>query len=322
MPKHHHPKRGSQRYWPRKRAKGIRPKVSNWKDVGQVQLVGFLGYKAGMTHLFVKDQNPNSPSKNEFVSCPATIVECPPLKVMGLRFYKKDILGLKLVGELFNQKLEKELRRTTLLPKKAGSTIDDFDDVRAVVYTQPKLTGIGKKKPDIIEIPIGGKTKEEKLEYGKKILNEDIKIGNLFREGQQIDIHSVTKGKGFQGTVKRFGVPIRQHKAEKTKRGIGTLGSWHPNRVLYTVPQSGKMGFHLRTEHNKICLKLGTKPEEINPKGGFPHYGIVRNDYILLKGSVSGPTKRPIAMTLPIRSTQKQVQTPTTKDISLYSKQG
>ena len=46
------------------------------------------------------------------------------------------------------------------------------------------------------------------------------------KDGDQLDFHCVTKGKGYQGPVKRFGIQIRARKAEKTKRGPGSLGSW------------------------------------------------------------------------------------------------
>src|SRR3989344_954150 len=94
-----------------------------------------------------------------------------------------------------------------------------------VVYTQPKLTGIGKKRPEIFEIALGGSIKD-KFEYAKQNIGKEIKITDIFKEGELVDIHGVSKGKGTQGPVKRFGISIRSHKAEKTKRGPGSLGGW------------------------------------------------------------------------------------------------
>jgi large subunit ribosomal protein L3 len=65
---------------------------------------------------------------------------------------------------------------------------------------------------------------------------------------------------------------------------------------MYTVPRAGQMGFHQRTERNKRIMKISEEAEDINPAGGFPHYGLVRGPYILVKGSVPGPAKRILKM--------------------------
>jgi len=178
--------------------------------------------------------------------------------------------------------------------------VADFDDLRLLVHSNPSLTSIGSKNPKLLELALGGK-KEEKIAYAKEKLGKELTVEDVFDEGVSLDIHGITKGKGFQGTVKRFGVPIRQHKAEKTKRGIGTLGPWHPNRVRYSVPQSGKMGFHLRTEYNKQLLKVGKNGAELNPQSGIHKYGLLKNAYLLVRGSVVGPKKRAVMLTKSIR---------------------
>lgn len=289
-------------FWPRVRAKRWYAPVSNWSKNNNVKLLGFAGYKVGMTHVLIKD-NSNATTKGEVISVPVTVLECPPLKAYSIRFYKENsIKGKCIVGEVFNKKVDKELRRK-LSPGKKDNEPKDFDSIRLIVYTQPNLTGL-KKTPEVFEVAIGG-SKEDGLNYARELMDKEIKIGDVFTEGQFLDTHSVTKGKGFQGTVKRFGVPIRQHKSEKTKRGIGTLGPWHPKHVLFTVPQSGKMGNHRRTEYNKWLMKIGNKPEEVNPAGGFLHYGNVKKDYVLVKGSVGGGRKRLIMLTETIRATIK-----------------
>jgi large subunit ribosomal protein L3 len=193
-----------------------------------------------------------------------------------------------------------------------------------VVYTQPKLTGIGKKKPDLVEIGLGGADAKAKAEYAKGLLEKDIALRDVLKEGEFVDVHAVTKGKGVQGPVKRFGVKIRQHKSEKTKRGPGSLGDWcSQGKIMHRVAYAGKTGFNLRTENNKLTLKIGNKPEEINPKGGFVRYGQVKNDYILIKGSVPGAAKRAITLAAPLR--QKPKSKPQQVEIvhtSLKSRQG
>ncbi len=84
MPKRLRPRKGSLQYWPRKKAKKIYPNIKSWKEIKENKLLGFIGYKVGMTHLHYIPQNPNIKEKIE-TFCPATILECPPLKPLSLR---------------------------------------------------------------------------------------------------------------------------------------------------------------------------------------------------------------------------------------------
>ena len=70
---------------------------------------------------------------------------------------------------------------------------------------------------------------------------------------------------------------------------------------MYRVAHAGQMGYHNRTEFNKWIIKISDKAEEVNPKGGFLHYGNVKNEYMLVKGSIQGPAKRLIRLNLPKR---------------------
>ncbi len=321
MGKKHHPRRGSLQFWPHARSSKHAPRVRSKADSKDKKILGFLGYKVGMTHLLVKETNPNSHRKNMDVFTPVTVIECPPLKVYSVRYYAQNEDGdLKLVSELFSKKVTKELERKFKPSKKDNKAPVHFDAIKITVYTQPKLTGIGKKQADLVELSVGGKDLQEKSAYAQSLLDKDIKVSEALKEAQFVDIHSVTKGKGFSGVVKKFGVKRLQHKAEKARRKVGTLGSWHPNKVLYTVAQSSKWGYHLRTEYNKITLKIGTNPKDINPAGGFIRYGLVKNDYVLLKGSIPGPTKRPVAFSEAIRTKKKIYNMPITYT-SLESKQ-
>ncbi|MDP6641852.1 MAG: 50S ribosomal protein L3 [Candidatus Nanoarchaeia archaeon] len=317
MPNKKSPRKGSLQFWPRKRAKRSYASIRSWPKLNDTKLMGFAGYKAGMTHIILKD-NSNATTKDELISQPVTIIECPPLKPLSLRFYQNTVKGPRCVSELFAKNLDKELIRKIKTPKKSNES-KDYNDIRLVVYTQPKLTNIGKKKPEIFELEISG-DKEKKLGFAKSLLDKEIKINDVFKEGQFLDAHGITKGKGFQGTVKRFGVHIRQHKSEKVKRGVGSLGPWTPKRVSFRVPMPGKMGYHKRTDYNKWLVKIGDKVEEINPKGGLLQYGLVKNNYVLLKGSIPGSRKRLIILTEPLRS-KKESQQVEIDYISLESKQ-
>ena len=302
MPKHHHPRRGSLQYWPRKRAKRHFARMRSWDNINGTKLKAFIGYKAGMTHIIAQDNSPHTRFKNEKISIPVTIIECPPLKPLSLRFYQKAYNGFKLISEIFSKNLSKDIKKYFKFPKKESKIPENFDLVRLRVHTQPRLTGTGQKKPDTLEIQVEGKSPQEQLSIAQSLSEKEIKLLDVLKDHKYLDVHSITKGKGFQGTVKRFGVKIRQHKAEKTKRGIGTLGSWHPNRVLFSVPQSGKMGYHQRTEYNKLNLLIDSDPKKINPISGFLHYGIIKNDYLMIKGSISGSAKRTIILTPSLRA--------------------
>ena len=242
--------------------------------------------------------------------------------------YKDSYYGLQTSGEIWTDKIDKEVSKRITIPKKKEKknwdVLKDSDEIRVIVYTQPKLmTGIQKKIADIREMRISGGSFDDQIKYAKNILGKEIKINDTIAEGDMLDIIAVTKGKGFQGHVKRWGVKLLTHKNSKHRRMIGTAGSWHPNWIQATVPQAGQMGYHQRTEYNKRVLKIGDNGDEINPVGGFPHYGLVRNSYILIHGSIPGPTKRLIGMRDAIRYKRGvKIEKPEISYISTTSKQG
>ena len=180
----------------------------------------------------------------------------------------------------------------------------DIEDIRVLAYTQPKLVkGIPKKKPELMELRIGGGNMDARLEYAKSILGKEISITDFTKDGAMIDVAAITKGKGFQGAIKRWGLKLLCHKNSKHRRMIGTLAPKRPGYVRPTVPQAGQVGYHQRTEMNKRIIKIGQTGEEVNPKGGFLHYGQVVNSYVLIHGSVPGPTKRLVRLRDPVRKT-------------------
>ena len=221
------------------------------------------------------------------------------MKVAAVRFYESSIVGLKTAGEVWAKDLDPLLDKRLNVPKNhdeaSFARYDgvDIEDVRVLVYTQPKLvSGVPKKVPDLMELRIGGGTIDERVAYAKQILGTEVNFTDFSTEGTLIDVIAVTKGKGFQGVTKRWGVKLLSHRNSKHRRGIGNLGPKRPGYVRSTVPGSGQMGYHQRTEFNKKVIKVGTEGAEITPKGGFLNYGEVRNTYVLVHGSVPGPTKR------------------------------
>jgi large subunit ribosomal protein L3 len=232
-----------------------------------------------------------------------TVLEAPALMVAGLRTYLDSNDGLKVHDTVITENPSKDLNRKTSLPKKAaparidkiGEQAEKFADVRLLVHTQPRNTALGKKKPELFEVSLGGSDSKAKLEYAKQKLGKELKIEEVFREGELIDAKSVTKGKGFQGPVKRFGVTIRPRKHEKKRRHIGNIGSTGVGRVLPgKIAMPGQLGYQTRTEFNKRIMKIGS--DGLNIEGGWLKYGHVKGQYVLLRGSVPGPKKRLIML--------------------------
>jgi len=313
--------------WPRVRAKRIYPKVRSWAASTDKKILGFAGYKAGMTHIIIVNNVKTSKTKGEEIFCPCTVVECPPLKIASVRLYSHKNYGLQPKIQFNSKILDKEIERKITKAKKQNEenlskiTANDFDDLTLIAYTQPKLTGL-KKKPEIFELALGG-SKEEKLAYAKEKLGKEISVKDVFSEGNQVDIHSVTIGKGFQGPMKRFGITRRSHKSEKSIRNPASLGAWcAQGHTMYRVAHAGQMGYHTRTEYNKQILKISDNHEEIKISGGFPRYGNVKNTFVMLKGSIGGPKKRLIRFNKAIRPNDKITkEAPSIAYISLGSKQ-
>jgi len=288
-------KKGSRAYRPRKRAITQMPPVNFWPSVSEKRLCGFAGYKAGMTHITYVDDT-ESPNKGNEVFASATIVECPPIVIFGVRGYKAG----RAVGDIICAE-EKILSPLGITKKKDNKfSASDVSEIFVLAYVRPELTGMGKKTPERMEIAVGGKDAAEKLEYALSLVGKEVKISDVFKPGEFVDSIAITKGKGWQGTVKRFGTAQQRRKATGKRRHIGSLGAWHPGYVHYTVPRPGQMGYHKRTEINKRIMKMGA-PTEINPLGGFTHYGVLKNDYVLIKGSLAGPQKRLIRFRKAVR---------------------
>ncbi|MGB9684253.1 MAG: 50S ribosomal protein L3 [Candidatus Bathyarchaeales archaeon] len=332
--KKHAPKRGSLAYSSRKRAKSILARIRYWPKIEAEtpRLLGFVGYKAGMTYAMMVEDRKRSPNFGKEVIRPVTVLETPPLLVCGIRVYTKTPYGLRTLTEAWMEDPPDELERVFTLPekfnteenlKRIAEKLEKTSKIRVIAVTQPKQASMPKKKPEVAEIEIGGGTIQQQFEYAKSLLGKTINPAEVFKEGQHVDVIAVSTGKGFQGPVKRWGVKILQHKGRKTKRGVATLGPWNPHHVLYSVPRAGQMGFHQRTEYNKRILKIGTDGKEITPKGGFIRYGPVRGPYMLLEGSIPGPEKRPIKLRYPTRPPKETPEEPPQITyISLESPQG
>jgi large subunit ribosomal protein L3 len=331
MAKIHRPRRGSLAFSPRKRAKSEIPRIRSWPQEDKARMAGFAGYKAGMTHVMMIDDRPRSLTEGMEISVPVTVIEVPPMNVVAVRAYEKYNGGLRPAGEAWAENLSSDLARAITVPKKTrGNSLGDLQaleeiaDIRIIAHTNPMLiTGVPKKAPELMEMPISGPAKD-RLSFASGLLGQQVPITSVFELGDLVDTTAVTKGKGTQGPVRRWGIAMQKRKHARTgkMRHVGNLGPWHPAHISWRVPQLGQMGYQQRTEFNKRLMFIGTDGSEINPEGGFPGYGLVRNQYILIKGSLPGPIKRLVKMRHAIRPGDNFVKPPQFLYVSKESKQG
>ena len=168
-------------------------------------------------------------------------------------------------------------------------------EIFAIVAISPRDAGLEQKKPYIFEASVSGGDIEKQFAHVKESLGKEIKIDQIFETGSTVDVAAITKGHGWQGVLKRWNVKKKQHKSRKTVREVGSLGPISPQSVMYTVPRAGQMGFHQRVEYDKRIMVMGNTESDkikINPDGGYKHFGLVKGDFIILKGSVPGTYKR------------------------------
>ena len=303
MPTRKSPRKGSLQFWPRKRANKFLPSV-NWNAINSGKNIkGFIVYKAAMTSAIVKDITTNSMTKGKKIAVPVTILECPSMRILSVRFYKNS----KVAKEILVEKIEKEMKKKIKFPKKIENKMDsikleNYDDLRIICYSQVKKTNI-KKTPDISEIGLNG-TLEEKFKFAKEHLIKEIHISQVFEKGDLADIRGLTTGKGLVGPVKRFGITLKSHKSEKGVRRPGSLGPWHPARVTFRAPQAGQLGMFTRAVYNNKIIEI-SKPEQREIKN-LKNFGDIKTDYLIIRGSVQGPSKRQLILTPPLRKTKEQ----------------
>ena len=178
--------------------------------------------------------------------------------------------------------------------------------VRVIVHSQIKsLKHLKQKKAHIMEIQINGGSIEDKVKFGYDLFEKQVSIHDVFHENESIDTISVSKGHGHKGVISRWGVTRLPRKTHRGLRKVACIGSWHPARVQWTIAREGQKGYGHRTEIHKKIYKLGHaikydaegKPtnfeasteydltkKNINPISGFVGYGMVKQDFIMIKG--------------------------------------
>jgi len=341
------PRHGSLGFLPRGRSKHHRGRVRAFPkdDASQdPHLTAFMGYKAGMTHILREVNKPGSDlHKKEKVEA-VTIIETPPMVVVGMVGYVETPRGLRTLATVWSSFLSDEVKRRFYKnwcksKKKAFSryskkVLDSKDNpqnnpidvqlermrkycsiVRVLAHTQIKKVGLRQKKAHLMEIQVnGGKTTADKVNFGYELFEQQIPVDTVFSQNEMIDTIGVTKGKGFTGVISRWGVTRLPRKTHRGLRKVACIGAWHPAGVQYSVARAGQSGYHHRTEINKKIYRIGKAArsadgkefnastaqdltqKNITPLGGFPHYGIVNEDFVMVKGCVVGTKKRVITL--------------------------
>jgi large subunit ribosomal protein L3e len=330
--KYEHPRHGSLAFLPRKRASRHRGKVKSFpKDdaTKPVHLTAFLGYKAGMTHIVRDLDRPGSKMHKKEVVEAVTIIETPPLVVVGVVGYVETPRGLRSLTTVWAEHLSDECKRRfyknwynakkkafTRYAKKYADGAKDITRelerikkyctvVRVLAHTQISKVGLDQKKAHIMEIQLNGGSIADKVDFAFKHFEKQVSIDQVFEQDEMIDVIGVTKGHGVEGVVTRWGVKRLPRKTHRGLRKVACIGAWHPSRVMYSVPRAGQNGYHHRTEVNKKVYRVGKAGDKagaateydltqktINPLGGFPHYGVVDEDWVMIKGCCVGVKKR------------------------------
>lgn len=185
--------------------------------------------------------------------------------------------------------LGKKLNMTQVFDKDAVSRAATILDVTPVVVTQVKSkerdgytavqVGAVSKRANLMNMPMKGHLKdlgnfahlkEFRLEEAADIA--DLKVGDKvdftkFKEGDLVTVSAISKGKGFQGVVKRhgFGGGPRSHGQKHSEREPGSIGGGLRNKVPKKMRMAGRMGgtritvanlevLHIDSENNRIYL--------------------------------------------------------------------
>ena len=330
------PRHGSLQYLPKKRTKHHRGRIRSFpRDNAALppHLTAFMGFKAGMTHVVREIERPGSKLHKKEAVESVTIVETPPMVVVGVVGYVATPNGLRTLTTVWANHLSDDIKRRfyknwyrskkkafTKYAKKAAETPQLIEDqlqrikdycqvVRVLAHTQMKKLKLRQKVNHLLEIQVNGGDIAAKVQFAKDLFETEIEVTKVFQEGEVVDVCAATKGHGYEGVIARWGITRLPRKTHRGLRKVACIGAWHPSRVSVRVARAGQMGYHHRTEINKRILRVGKKGDKrsastdadlteksITPVGGFPHYGEINEDWLMLKGCISGTKKRPITL--------------------------
>jgi len=291
-----------------------------------------------MTHVLRELTRPGSKAHKKEIVEGVTILETPPMIAVGYVAYQNTVHGLKALGTVWASNLKEEFKRRhtkhwkkSSRPFTKGKSDEDKekikqrmvqhgDVVRLICHTQmmDAMRQFRQKKAHVMEIQVNGGDMQQKVDFCESKLENEIKVQDVFEKDGMMDTIAVTKGRGTEGVITRWGITRLPRKTHRGLRKVACIGAWHPARVSYTVARVGQNGYHHRTETNKKIYMIGTgelncKAGEFNaktsidltdkmitPMGGFVRYGEVKHDFVMIKGSCPGLVKRPITLRVPL----------------------
>ena len=244
--KHSQPRRGSMAYSPRGRAKSMEARIRGWPEItsDEPKLLAHAGFKAGCIQVVSIDDHENTPNHGKQLVTLGTVIATPPFVVIGIRGYTKDANGRKAAFDAYAKDTPKNIEKAFKVKvndeaiEKAEKSLGKIKEIFAIVAITPKLVGLEQKKPYIFEIAVKGGDIEKQFTFVKELLGKEVKIDQVFESGSIVDAAAITKGKGWQGVIYRWGAKRKQHKSRKTVREIGSLGPISPQNVMYTVPRA------------------------------------------------------------------------------------
>lgn len=363
------PRHGNLGFLPKKRTKHHDGKIKSFPKDDQSKpphLTGFMAFKAGMTHIVRNAARPGAKIDKKDITEPVTILEAPPVKVIGFVGYVDTPRGKRALTTVFAAHLDESAMRhfyknwykakkkafTKYAAKYGKGEMDTqiarakkyCTSIRAIIQTQVGATEnsrttykLGRKKAHIKEIQVNGGDVSAKVDFATGLFEKSVRVKDVFKENEMIDCIGVTKGRGIDGVVTRWGVTRLPRKTHRGLRKVACIGAWHPARVQFQVPRAGQNGYHHRTEINKKIYRIGTKEDKsdastahditekcITPLGGFPHYGEITDDWLMIKGGVVGTKKRVITLrqSLLVQTKRSALEEVTLKFIDTSSKIG
>lgn len=178
---------------------------------------------------------------DEGIMVPVTVVEAGPLSVLQVK--NEEIDGYKSIKVGFEDIKEKRLNRPTK---------GQFD--KAGVSTKRFI-------------------REFRLDNAESYeLGQEIKVNEMFQEGDKIDVSGVSKGKGYQGTVKRYGTSRGpESHGSGYHRGVGSLGpNSDPSRVFKGKRLPGHMGSENVTVQNLSVARVDAERNLLLIRGAIP----------------------------------------------------
>ena len=196
--------------------------------------IGIIGRKCGMTRVFTEAGE----------SVPVTLIEATPNRITQVKTVETD--------------------GYTAIQVTAGTK-------RAALVTKPLAGHYAKAKVEagrgLWEFRVDAK------DIGGYAVGGELKAEEVFKVGQKIDVAGVTKGKGFQGTIKRWNFTMGDatHGNSLSHRAPGSIGQRQtPGRVFPGKKMSGHMGATRQSMMNLEVVKIDAEKHLIAVRGAVP----------------------------------------------------